>query len=130
MNRIKQTLTILSLILVIAALVGCSPGMPQGSEQDAGEVALCDLSDDLIGWRVHTGGKITFIDKSPPDGVYFELEDGGCEAGGFAHNEFWNKFNEEQQQQIALGNTVQVNGILTKDEFRMIVSVQSLEGPK
>lgn len=76
--------------------------------------------------RVTTNGTITFIDLSPPDGVYFELRDNGCEAGGFAHNEFWNEFSEEQQQQISLDNSITVEGILTKDGSRLIVSVQEL----
>jgi hypothetical protein len=114
--------------MIIFTLFGCSPGMPQGSEHDAGEVTLCSLSDDIIGWRVSTSGKITFIDLSPPDGVYFELEDNGCEAGGFAHNEFWNNFSEEQQEQIAPGNLITIEGILIKNEGRLIVSVQNLQG--
>ena len=126
MRRINQLLTTFCLILLFSTLLSCSPGMPRGSEQDAGEVLVCNLSEDLIGWRVTTSGKITFVDQSPPDGVYFEFEDGGCQAGGFAHNQFWNEFSEEQQQQIALGNSIQIEGILTKDSGRMIVSVQKV----
>jgi hypothetical protein len=128
MTRINHFLTTLCSILLISSLAGCSPGKPQGSEHDAGEVSLCNLTEDLIGWRVTTKGEVTFIDLSPPDGVYFELEDGGCAAGGFAHNEFWNTFSEEQQQQIALENLIQIEGILVKNEGRMIVSVQKLQG--
>jgi hypothetical protein len=80
----------------------------------------------LLGWRVTTSGTITFIDLSPPDGVYFELKDAGCQSGAFIHNDFWNGFSGDQQAQIAHGNTVQVEGILTKDGTRLIVSVQEL----
>ncbi len=127
MKRTHRLLTIFGLILMFSTLMSCSPGMPQGSEQDAGEVLVCSLTENLIGWRVTTGGKITFVDFSPPDGVYFEFEDGGCQAGSFAHNQFWNTFSDDQQQQITLGNSIQMEGILTKDSGRMIVSVQNVE---
>ena len=128
MRRITQLISTFCLLLIFLTLFGCSPGLPQGSEHDAGEVTICNLSEDLIGWRVTTSGKITFIDLSPPDGVYFEFEYNGCEAGGFAHNQFWKKFCEEQQKQIALDNSITVEGILTKNEGRLIVSVQKLLG--
>jgi hypothetical protein len=91
-------------------------------------VAICDLNDDLIGWRVTTIGQISFIDLSPPDGVYFELDDGGCEVGAFAHNEFWLDFSDEQQAQMKLDNDVEIEGILTRENNRLIVSVQELVG--
>ena len=128
MRRITQLELTFCLLFTFIFLFGCSPGIPKGSEQDAGEVTICNLSEELIGWRVTTSGKITFIDLSPPDGVYFELEDNGCEAGGFAHNQFWNKFSEEQQKQIALYNSITVEGILTKDGGRLIVSTQKILG--
>ncbi|MGD8552334.1 MAG: hypothetical protein PVG02_01620 [Anaerolineales bacterium] len=126
MTHRTKTLSILALLLLPLSFAGCSSGPPQSSEHDAGQVALCDLNDDLIGWRLSTDGTISFIDLSPPDGVYFELKDGSCEAGGFAHNEFWNDFSTEQQDLIALGSPVHITGILTKDQGRMIVSVQEL----
>jgi hypothetical protein len=123
----KTRIFILGLVaLILVALAGCSPGMPRGTEQDAGEVSMCDLTEDLIGWRVTTAGEITFIDLSPRDGVYFEFRAGGCEAGGFIHNEFWNTFSDKEQAQIDLGSQVTVEGILTKDNYRMLVSVQRL----
>ena len=126
MRRIYRVIATPRFLLTFLMLFACSPGMPQGSEHDAGEVTICNLSEDLIGWRVTTSGKITFIDLSPPDGVYFEIEDNGCEAGGFAHNQFWKTFSEEQQEQLALDNFLTIEGILGKKEGRLIVSVQKL----
>lgn len=117
------------VILLLSALVitGCSSGAPQGSENDAGAVALCDLSEDLIGWRLSSTAEITFIDLSPPDGVYLELADGGCTSEGFIHNEFWNTFSDELQQSVALGNSISFEGILTKDGGNLLVSIQSVD---
>ena len=128
MKRWGKGFTIFYLMLMILMLMGCSSGKPASTEHDAGEVALCDLPEDKIGWRVTTQGKITFIDLSPPDGVYVELTDGGCEGAGFIHNEFWDDLTEDQQGSVALGNAIKVEGILTKDEGRLLVSVQKLEG--
>ncbi|MGD8457095.1 MAG: hypothetical protein PVF83_11980 [Anaerolineales bacterium] len=126
MKNTSRLLLTLALLLTILIIIGCSPDMPQGSEHDAGEVALCKLSEDILGWRLITDGTITFVDLSPSDGVYFEFQDAGCDGGAFIHNEFWNGFSEDQQSQIASGNTVQIEGILLKDGTRLIVSVQKL----
>jgi hypothetical protein len=120
-------LPLLCTALVAVLLIGCSSAPPQGSEHDAGAVALCDLSDDLIGWRLSTTAEITFIDLSPPDGVYLELADGGCSSEGFIHNEFWNTFDDDLQQSITLGSTISFEGILTKDGGNLLVSIQSVE---
>jgi hypothetical protein len=128
MKRWGKGFTIFYLTLMILMLMGCSSGKPASTEHDAGEVALCDLPEDKIGWRLTTQGEITFIDLSPPDGVYVELTDGGCEGAGFIHNEFWDDLTEDQQGSVALGNAIKVEGILTKDEGRLLVSVQKLEG--
>jgi len=117
---------VLILIALLAGVAACSPGGMQGGENDAGEVAICDLSKDILGWRLSTTGTISFLDLSPRDGVYFELKDQGCEAGAFAHNEFWDTFSEEQQAQIQIGETIHIQGILTKDSGRWIVSVQTI----
>ncbi len=117
---------LLMLITLMAGVTACSSGGMQGGENDAGEVAICDLSKDLLGWRLSTTGTISFLDLSPRDGVYFELKAQGCEAGAFVHNEFWDTFSEDQQTQIQIGETVHIQGILTKDSGRWIVSVQTL----
>ena len=127
MKRWGKVFTIFYLTLMILTLMGCSSGKPASSEHDAGEFALCDLPEDKIGWRVTTQGEITFIDLSPSDGVYIELANGGCEGAGFVHNEFWNDLTEDQQGAVALGNAIKVEGILTKDQGRLLVSVQKLE---
>ena len=93
MRKISRIFLFLSVILILLALASCDSGPKGDSEHDAGEVSICDLNDDLIGWRVTTQGQISFIDLSPPDGVYFELDDRGCEVGAFAHNEFWLDFS-------------------------------------
>lgn len=61
-------------------------------------------------------------------GVYFELEGNGCQVGGLIHNQFWNKFPQEQQNQIALDNLITVEGILTRNDGRLLVSGQKLVG--
>ena len=127
MTHRTRTLTALALLLLSLTLASCSSRPAQSSEHDAGQVALCDLNDDLIGWMLSTDGTISFTDFSPPDGVYFELKDGGCEAGAFAHNDFWDTFRPEQQDLIALGGMVHITGVLTKDQGRMIISVQNLD---
>jgi hypothetical protein len=126
----RGTILISTICLFLALLVsaGCAPGPDESTEHDAGDVAICDLNADLIGWRVTTIGQISFIDLSPPDGVYFELDDGGCEIGAFVHNEFWLDFSDEQQAQMALDNDVEIEGILTRENDRLIVSVQELVG--
>jgi len=128
MKKIKKISLglLLMLIALLAGLAACSSGGMPGGENDAGEVAICDLSQDLLGWRLSTTGTVSFLDLSPRDGVYFELKAQGCEAGAFAHNEFWETFSEEQQAQIQIGETVHIQGILTKDSGRWIVSVQCI----
>ncbi len=129
MRKVSRILPFLSLIFILLALTCCDSGPKGDSEHDAGEVAVCELNDDLIGWRVTTRGQISFIDLSPPDGVYFELENGGCEVGAFVHNEFWLDFSDEQQAQMALDNYVEIEGVLTREDGRILVSVQDLLMP-
>jgi len=126
MRKHSRFVLFLSVILILLALASCDSGPKGDSTHDAGEVALCDLNDDLIGWRVTSQGQISFIDLSPPDGIYFELDDAGCEVGAFAHNEFWLDFSDDQQAQMALENLVEIEGILTKEDGRMLISVQDL----
>ncbi len=128
MRRGMVIFSTICLFLTLLVSAGCAPGPGESTEHDAGEMAICDLNEDLIGWRVTTIGQISFIDLSPPDGVYFELDDGGCEIGAFAHNEFWLDFSDEQQAQMALDNEVEIEGILTRESGRLIVSVQELAG--
>jgi hypothetical protein len=125
MKSTLQRLFILGLALVL--LTGCASSGPSGSsEHDAGQVALCDLNDDLIGWKLTTDGTVSFTDFSPPDGVFFELRDAGCEVGAFAHNDFWNNFSPAQQDLVWIGSAVRITGILTKDQDQLVVSVQEL----
>lgn len=128
MQMVSRVFLILSLVLILLGLTSCDSGSTGDSTHDAGEVALCELNNELIGWRVTTQGQISFIDLSPPDGVYFELDDAGCEVGAFAHNEFWLDFSDEQQAQMVLDNPVEIEGILTREDGRMLVSVQDLVG--
>jgi len=128
MRRSMVIFSTICLFLTLLVSAGCATGPGESTEHDAGEMAICDLNEDLIGWRVTTIGQISFIDLSPPDGVYFELDDGGCEIGAFAHNEFWLDFSDEQQAQMALDNEVEIEGILTRESGRLIVSVQELAG--
>ncbi len=123
-----RLISTIGLTLALLLLACCASGPGEDTEHDSGEVAVCDLNEDLVGWRVTTHGQISFIDLSPPDGVYFELDDGGCEIGAFAHNDFWLDFSDEQQAQIALDNDVEVEGIVTRAEGQMMVSVQDLVG--
>jgi hypothetical protein len=130
MKNKNRLLKILCLLLLVLVLSGCSRGEPQGTENDAGEVSICDLCEDLIGWRVTTTGKISFVDLSPPDGVYFEFRGDGCQGGGFIHNDFWNDFSQEEKDQVGLDNMITVEGILTRNEGRYIASMQKLIGPQ
>jgi hypothetical protein len=126
-QKLNPVAPLITIILFALVITGCSSGPSQASENDAGRVALCDLSDDLIGWRLTTSGEITFIDLSPPDGVYLELADGGCGSEGFIHNDFWDTFDDELQQSVALGNRLSFEGILTRDGGNLLVSIQNVE---
>lgn len=126
MAKTHKILLVLVLMMIPVFALACGPDLGNGGENDAGEVALCDLSEDLLGWKVATTGTVSFVDLSPRDGIYFELQDQGCEVGGFAHNEFWEGFSVEQKAQVAHGNPIHVRGILTRDGGRLIVSVQEV----
>ena len=37
-----------------------------------------EITADLMGTDVSVAGAVAFLDTSAPDGVWFELESGGC----------------------------------------------------
>lgn len=125
-TRIQITRFLLMLLLLLV-LAGCGGQPDFDSASDAGFVPVCEISDELLGWRAQTRGEITFIDLSPSDGVYMEIVDGGCQIGIFFHNDFWGGFTEEEQGYVAYGNVVEVNGIVAKSGGDLHVTCQSIE---
>lgn len=116
-----------ALILILLLLAGCGSQPPMDSSNDAGFVSVCDLSEDILGWRAATRGEITFFDLNPPDGVYAEIVDEGCQIGVFFHNDFWDGFSEEQQAYVAYGQVIDVSCIVAKSGGDLHVTCQTID---
>lgn len=122
----RHPATFFLLFLLLLLLSGCGSQMDFDSAADAGFVPVCDVSEDLLGWRAQSRGEITFIDLSPHDGVYVEIVDGGCQIGVFFHNDFWGGFTEEQQGYVAYGNVIDIDGIVAKSGGGLHLTCQSI----
>jgi hypothetical protein len=114
-------------LLILLLVAGCKSAPSMDSTHDAGFVPVCDLSAEQLGWRVTTQGEITFFDLSPADGVYAEIEDGGCQIGVFFHNDFWNGFSAEQQGYVDYGSVIEVSGIVAKTGGNLHVTCQTID---
>jgi len=115
------------ILLMILLLPGCGSTPSMDTANDAGFVAVCDLSEDILGWKATTRGEITFFDLSPPDGVFLEIIDDGCQIGVFFHNDFWNTFSNEQQAYVAYGNRIEVSGIVAKSGGDLHITCQAID---
>ncbi|HEY70451.1 MAG TPA: hypothetical protein G4O08_07715 [Anaerolineae bacterium] len=115
------------ILLMILLLAGCGSTPSMDTANDAGFVAVCDLSEDILGWKATTRGEITFFDLSPPDGVFLEIIDDGCQIGVFFHNDFWNTFSNEQQAYVAYGNHIEVSGIVAKSGGDLHITCQTID---
>jgi len=113
-------------VLLLLLLSSCGSQPDFDSAADAGFVPVCEISEDLLGWRAQSRGEITFFDLSPSDGVYVEIADNGCQIGVFFHNDFWGGFTAEQQGYVAYGNVIDVNGIVAKSGGDLHLTCQSI----
>ena len=58
-------------------------------------------------------GEVTLKDDSAAAGVYVELEADGCYSRIWIERRFWDTWNTDEQDVIALGNQITVSGIFT-----------------
>ena len=125
--KTHSRINLLPILLLILILTGCGSPPSMDTAHDAGFVAVCDLSEDILGWKATTRGEITFLDLSPSDGVFLEIVDDGCQIGIFFHNDFWNTFSDEQQAYVAYGNVIEVSGIVAKSGGDLHVTCQTID---
>jgi hypothetical protein len=120
-------INIIPILLMALLLTACGSAPSMDTANDAGFVAVCDLSEDILGWKATTRGEITFLDLSPPDGVFLEIVDDGCQIGVFFHNDFWNTFSDEQQGYVVYGNMIEISGIIAKSGGDLHVTCQTID---
>lgn len=100
-----------------------SPETPQTSTQTAESV--CALTQDRVGQKVRVTGQIAFTDRNNPEGIFADIEDGGCRAGIFVKKSQWESWTEEEQALINKGVKVIAEGQLRSFEGNLVVELTS-----
>lgn len=135
MGTVKNKLWLLVIIIgLIFYMIGCE-GKTTSTEELAEKEILeeqvqdylspGDISTDLLGQDIIVTGRIEFIDKNDPEGVFFELFDNNCTIAAFIELKYWNSLSEEDKSIIEIGKRVIIEGNLKSFGDMLIVLVQS-----
>lgn len=120
--RERNTFQIALPLVIFFALIGCQDQSARTSPPSSGdglppELSPCNLTFDQVGQSVQAAGSVMFVDDTPPDGLYADLEADNCRVGIAVEDGTFSGWNAEQQAAFNVGSEITVAGNLASYPF-------------
>jgi hypothetical protein len=92
-------------------------------------VGLCDLTPDMVGETIQVEGEITYLDMTDPETIYFDVQDGDCQAGVWLDQTAFESLSQDLQSLLVMDGAIAVSGTLEITDGENFLVFESLDKP-
>jgi hypothetical protein len=132
----KKIASVLYILIIFSAgtLAACSEPPSSGDtssivQKTYQQVHLCDLNETLVGEAVQVEGRITYLDKSDSQVIYFDVQKADCQAGVWLDQRTYESLSEDLQSLLMMNGSIAVSGVLEIKNGENFLVFESLQKP-
>jgi hypothetical protein len=92
-------------------------------------VDICDLNSDMVGQAVRVEGRITYLDMTDPEMIYFDVMYADCQAGVWLDRPVFEALSEDLQSLLVMDGHIAVSGTLEITDDENFLVFEALDKP-